>query len=440
MKFAQTGTAPEQLFQEMTELQKNDANWRDGKLFSLVYYMDDKLRDVLLRAHEMFFYANGLSPTAFPSLRRFETEVLQMVAELFHGETAVGSMTTGGSESVLMAVKTARDFSLAKNPTLFADGRRPHVVLPTTAHPAFAKAADYFGLEQSWIEVGADFRVNVAAMEAAINERTILLVGSATNYPHGTMDPIEDIAALAQRRGLLCHVDACLGGFCLPFLEKAGRPIPKWDFRLPGVTSISADLHKYGYSARGASTVLYRDRALRRHQFFSYPNYPGGLYGSPTMTGSRAGGPIAAAWAAMKYLGRDGYERAATQAMATADRFRAAIEATPGLRVLGDPLVPSLSFTSDSIDILQVCDAMHERGWEVQRQQRPPSAHLLITPNHAGQVEAFVQDLRAVTKSLEGTGPADSGAAAMYGMLGATPDRGAVKDFILDFLDGLDAV
>lgn len=420
------GTGIDALRSELKQAATGDADWKSGKLWSLVYNAGDEVMEVQRMAQDIFLSANALSPIAFPSLRRFETEVLQMVAELLGKPDAVGSMTCGGSESVLMAVKTARDFMARDN---------PEMVLPRSAHPAFHKAAQYFGVKAVPVDLGPDLRVDMKQFRAAVSDRTILVVGSAPTYPHGVVDPIPEIAAIALERKILCHVDACLGGMFLPFMDAA----PPFDFRVPGVTSMSCDLHKYGYTARGASTVLYKDRALRRAQFFAHPDYPGGLYSSPTMTGSRPGGPIAAAWAVMRYLGRDGYVKLNKAAMSAAKALQAGVRSIPGMRVLGEPVMSVFAFTSDTIDIYAVCEKMHERGWEVQRQQQPPSAHLLVTPAHGAVVDHFLDDLRAVAKELAGSGPTAEGAAAMYGMLGTTPDRTMVKEFILDFQDGLDA-
>jgi glutamate/tyrosine decarboxylase-like PLP-dependent enzyme len=276
-------------------------------------------------------------------------------------------------------------------------------------------------------------------MKAAITPNTVLLVGSAPSYPQGVVDPIDRIGALAAERGLLCHVDACVGGFMLPWVEKLGHPVPVFDFRVPGVTSMSADIHKYGYAAKGASVVLYRSRELRRFQFVSYADWPGGLYGSPTATGTRPGGPIAAAWAVMKYLGEDGYLRIAKQTMETAGAILDGVRKIPALKVLGEPAMSIFSFGSDELDVYALADRMDARGWHMDRQQLPPSLHMMITPAHAPNVEALLADLRASVDEVRRTGPSAEGSAAMYGMMGSLPDRSQVNDFILEFMDSLDA-
>ena len=434
MKLPENGRQPSEVLSALDEMRANDARWRDGRTFSLVYYGGDELLTLLHDAFFKFFSENALNPMAFPSLRRMETEVLSMVADLLHGPDAVGSMTTGGTESILMAVKTAREF--AANTRGIS---QPEMILPDSVHPAFHKAAHYFNVKPVVVPVGADYRADVAAMRAAITPNTILLVGSAPSYPQGVVDPIPEIAALAEEHGLLCHVDACLGGMLLPFFVKLGQPLPAFDFAVPGVTSMSCDLHKYGYAAKGASTVLYRSRALRRHQFVVYTDWSGGLYGSPSMTGTRAGGPIGAAWAVLNYLGESGYLRMARQTLDTVQALVAGVRAIPGLAVLGEPDMSVFSFaTTDASDIYRVGDEMDARGWHLDRQQRPPSLHMMITAAHTGLAPQILADLAAATDVARAAGPATSGAAAMYGMMGSLPDRTMVREFVLDFMDGLD--
>jgi glutamate/tyrosine decarboxylase-like PLP-dependent enzyme len=433
LKLPAQGTPKAELLARMESLRAGDADWRNGKTFSLVYFAGDELLDLVKQASGLFFSENGLSPIAFPSLKRFEAEVLAMAADLFHGETAAGTLTSGGSESLLMAVKTARDWARAEKPQIKA----PEMLVPVTAHPALLKAAHYFDVKPVRIPVGDGFAADVAAARALCNENTILIVGSAPAYPHGVLDPIGPLAALAQEKGLLCHVDACLGGFLLPWAERLGVPLPAWDFRVPGVTSLSADLHKYAFTAKGASVVLYRDEALRRHQFFAVADWPGGLYASPSMTGTRPGGAIAAAWAALNHLGAEGYLEISRTILDTAKVLREGVAATPGLRLLGDPLLSVFAFTADGLDIYALGDAMEARGWKLDRQQLPPSLHLMITPAHAAIAGQFLADLRACAAALLGGEEAPPGSAALYGMIGAMPDRSAAEPFLLEFLDSL---
>jgi sphinganine-1-phosphate aldolase len=418
---------------ELKAMHSEDARWKEGRTFSLVYYVDEEHSQLLKEAYGEFMAENGLSPIAFPSLRRMECEVVSMAAGLFQGDAeVVGTMTTGGTESIMMAVKAAREW--ARHEKGIA---RPELIAPITVHPAFEKAAHYFDVGIRHAGVGPDFRVDVREVERLITPNTALIVGSAPPYPHGVVDPITELAALAQARGLLCHVDACLGGFFLPFARRLGRDIPPFDFSVPGVTSLSADLHKYGYAAKGASLVLFQNRALRRHQFYTYADWPGGLYASPSMTGTRPGGAIAAAWAVMHYLGEEGYLDNARRILATTDKLLAGIRAIPGLRVLGEPHAGVFAFSSDSLNVYELGDAMEARGWKLDRQQSPPALHCMITPAHERVADVLLGDLRDCASRLAAGEAAPEGSAAMYGMVGAIPDRKQVDGFLLDFLDGL---
>ena len=437
MSFPKSGMTREAIGAELEAKRDGDADWRSAKTWSLVYHAREDVLDVVKDAYMKFFSENALNPIAFPSLRRLERDVVSMSASLFNAPAgAAGSMTSGGSESLLMAVKAARDWARAERPSVTA----PEMLLPVTAHPALEKAAHYFDVKAVHIPLDAGFRADARAARELVTPNTILVVGSAPAYPPGVLDPIAELAALASELGILCHVDACLGGFLLPFVERLGRAIPPFDFRVPGVTSLSADIHKYGYAAKGASLVLYRNKALRRHQYFSYPDWPGGLYGSPSMTGTRPGGAIAAAWAAIRYLGEEGYLALARTTMETTDKLVRGIAETPGLRMLVAPDMSVFAFTSNVVDVYMLGEWMEKRGWKLDRQQRPACLHMMVTPSHAAIVEPFLADLRACMKDLEETKPLPEGAAAMYGMLGGVSERAMIDGFILDFMDGLDVL
>lgn len=265
LPFPKRGLPRDEVLAFMRAARDRDVQWQRGRVFGLVYHVNDEIDDLLKEASNLFFSENGLNPTAFPSLRKFETEIVAMTASLLGGDaSAAGNITSGGTESLLCAVKTARDWARVNRPDVSA----PEILMPVTAHPAFEKGAEYFGLRVMKTPVRADFRADVEATRAAITPNTILMIGSAPSYPHGVVDPIRELAALAQERGILFHVDACVGGFVLPFVKKLGYEIPDFDFSVAGVTSISADLHKYGYAAKGASVILYKSAALRRHQMF----------------------------------------------------------------------------------------------------------------------------------------------------------------------------
>ena len=429
------GRAARDVLAEMSGFRKRDADWHGGRTFSLVYHDTDEHLQLLREAYGMFLAENALNPMAFPSLRNMENDVVAMCAELLGGkEEVVGSMTSGGTESLFLAVKTYRDEARKNRPHITA----PEMVLPTTAHPALLKAAHYLGVRPVLIPPGSDFRADVSAMAQAITPQTLFLVGSAPAYPHGVVDPIAELGLLAQSQGLPLHVDACVGGLLLPFVRKLGYPVPGFDFSVAGVTSMSADLHKYGFAAKGASLVLYRTPELRQHQFFAYSGWPGGLFGSATFLGTRPGGAIAAAWACMQTLGENGYLRMASAIMETARKFIAGIQAIPGLHVLGKPDCGIVSFASSGPDVMAIADRMEERGWHMDRQQNPPAIHLTLTPTHAGIVDQYLSDLKEATAYItEHPELAQQGTAAMYGMLLHIPDTGLVEDFILKNFDAL---
>jgi len=427
------GIPEEDLIGEMEALRQEDTNWREGKVWSLVYHATDKHTEMLKKAYTMFFSKNALSPMAFPSLRKFETEVISMTVDLFNGDKrCCGSMTSGGTESILMAIKTYRDWARDKFPHI----KKPEMVLPSSAHPAFDKGADYFGVKCIRVPVDDQtHRADVTAMEKALNDNTILMVGSACDFPRGVVDPISNLAAIAQSCGIGMHVDACLGGFMLPFVKKLGYEVPDFDFTVPGVTSISADVHKYGYGAKGASTILYRKERVWKYQFSVYTDWSGGIYISPGMRGTRPGGTIAAAWAAMRSLGIDGYLNLARIVMDASKKLINGINEIPELYIIGKPVMSVFSFTSDKIDIYNLGDVMDKKGWHLDRIQFPNALHMMVNPHHSQIVDTFLKDLRdSVKEVVENPGNSSEGDAAIYGMVASLPDRGKVKDYIINFL------
>jgi glutamate/tyrosine decarboxylase-like PLP-dependent enzyme len=437
MSFPKQGMSKEEVARGLEAKREGDAEWQKGKTFSLVYNAGEDVMAVAKDAYLRFFSENALNPMAFPSLRRFERDVVKMVGGLFGGPDGfAGTLTSGGTESLLMAVKSAREHAKATRPGV----TKPEMVVPITIHPAVEKAAHYFGVKAVHAPLRDDFRVDPKKAMELVTDQTILMMGSAPAYPHGVVDPIEELAGFAKERGLLFHVDACVGGMLLPWLERLGRKVPAWDFRVPGVTSISADLHKYGYTAKGASTVIYRSRELRRFQHFVYTDWPGGIYASPSVTGTRPGGPIAAAWAVLNYLGEDGYLRIARQTLDATNQLIEGISAIPGLRVMGRPDATIFAFTSDEVDVFMLGEAMGARGWKVDRQQLPAALHLMVTPGHLAVAGQFLADLRECTEHLRTTKPVAEGSAAMYGMLATFPDRTALEPMILDFMDGFETM
>lgn len=423
------------ILERMTALQREDVRWRENRAFSLVFHQSDEHTEFLKAAHNLFFEGNGLNPMAFASLRTFEHDVIRMTASMLHGgQDAVGTMTSGGTESILLAVRTYRDRARA----LFPKIKKPNIIVPASVHVAFDKAGKYFDVKMIHAPLLPNGQVNAKAMERLVTPNTIAIVGSAPNYPNGMIDPITELASIALHHGLGLHVDACIGGFFLPWAEKIGYPIPPWDFRVPGVTSISADLHKYGYAAKGASTIVYRTMDYLKYQFFVFVDWPGGVFASPSLPGTRPGGSISAAWAGLQAMGEDGYQRNAEIVMKTAQRFKEGIAAINGLRVLGNPPAGVFAYTPSDhrLNCYAIADYMTEKGWHIDRQQRPPSIHLMINPGHAHIVENYLQDLREAVDHVRSHPDAVlSGSAPAYGLMANAPLRGLVSQNILEIME-----
>ena len=431
------GMSKDALLERMTELRGGDVRWQDHKVFSLVYHHSKEHTEVIKAAHGMFFSENALNPMAFKSLQRMEHDVVRMTAGLLHGDReVVGSMTSGGTESLLLAVLTYRQRARKKQPWI----TRPEIIVPESAHAGFMKAGECFDVKMVPTPLQGDYRADVGAMEKRINRNTIALAGSATCYPYGVIDPIEEIGALALKHDLPMHVDGCIGGFLLPWVEKLGpesqlTPIPPFDFRVPGVTSMSADVHKYGYAAKGASVILYRGMDYLRHQIFVLSDWCGGVYASPTLAGTRPGGPIAAAWAALNALGQDGYLENAKAAMAVTRRLRDGINAIPELEVLGCPAMAILAYGAKDkrVSAYAVGDALERKGWHVDRLQWPESLHMILNAGHAHIVDAYLADLRdAVDYVKAHPDAALEGSAPMYGLIAKAPMRRMVKRNVLE--------
>jgi glutamate/tyrosine decarboxylase-like PLP-dependent enzyme len=385
--FPARGKPGAEVLAELHGLRGNDADWRGGKTFSLVYNPDDDdLERVQHAVAEEFLHENALNPFKFPSLLTMEAQVGAWAAALFNGAPGHGKLSSGGTESIFLAVQTARDH--AREERGIAE---PQLLTADTVHPAFPKAAHYLDVEHVKVPVTADGRADVGAMADACTDRTALVVGSAPCYPFGVVDPISELAALAAERGALCHVDACLGGWLLPFWERLGQPVPPWDFRVPGVTSISADVHKYGWTVKGVSVVVHRDASMLQRQYFIYDGWPGGVYGSATTAGTRAAAPIAVAWATINHLGEDGYLRLARQVLEATQRFRAGVEAIDGLRITGEPTMSVFEIASDVHDMSAVGDVMDDRGWHLDRQQG--GLHVMLWPKHVTVADQFLADL-----------------------------------------------
>jgi sphinganine-1-phosphate aldolase len=399
----QHGLAREDVLAQLLAMKQDDQDWRGGRVFSLVYSAGDEVHELLQDALSLYSAENGLNVLAFPSIGLMQHDIIQNTATLLgaaepaSGGAVEGFLTSGGTESLLQAVKTARDVARKERGIPL-----PQIVAAESAHAAFTKAADYFDVELIRVPVAADFRVDVEAFEAACTDSTIMVVGSAPTYPQGVVDPITDIAALARERGILCHVDACMGGFLLPFLTQLGRFSEPFDFRVPGVTSMSADVHKYGYASKGVSVVLYRTHELARHQIFATSDWLGGFYASTAMAGTRPAGPIAAAWAALMHIGVDGYLDLTRTAHDAARTLRAGIESIPGLEVRGDPPATVMAFGAGdaSVDIFAVGEKLTADGWYLDRQNRPDSLHATVHAGSAASVPYLVRDLRRAVATV----------------------------------------
>lgn len=397
MELPERGRAWGELKEDMEAMRSDDLDWRAGKHGAYVWYADADLEHVLKEAFSMYLVENGLGVRVFHSIGGMERDVLAMVRGLLHApEDGASIFTSGGTESIFQAIYAAREWARATRPGVV----RPAFVAPFSAHPALNKAAHLLGLDVVRVPVGADHAADVAAIEAAITDQTVGIYASAPTYSLGIIDDIPALGALAERRGLWMHVDACVGGILAPFVRKAGYEVPPFDFANAGVTSISADLHKSGFAAKPASSVHFRDRDLRQFAAFTFDEWTHGVYGSLTFTGSRPGGAIAAAWAAFHYLGQDGYRRLAEAAMRTRDALIAGLAEIPGMHVFGSPPLYGLAFGSDDLDMRQVSALMNERGWHCPNTVSPPGIHFMATPVHEQAMPGYLAALQACVEQL----------------------------------------
>ena len=374
-------------------MRARDVRWREGRAFSLAYNAGPDALAVAEEAYRRFSGENALSTDAFPSLKQIQAEVVAM-AGVWLGATpnSAGFMTSGGTESILMAVKAARDRLLAERQI-----RQPNMVLPTSAHAAFAKAGAYFGVEVRRVAVGPDWRADVAAMRNCVDENTVLIVGSAPQYPQGVVDDIVSIAKIASDAQINCHVDACMGGVTLAYLERLGEKIAPWNLQVPGVSSISVDLHKFGYTSKGASVIMYASKHLRSYQGFVTTDWLGGMYGSSGVLGTKSGGSMASAWAVMHFLGDDGYLRLTRQAREATLQLASIIRNSPELVLRAEPESTLLCFGAQDpteLNVFAVADELSKRGWYVDRQTPPDSLHCTVNAIHHDKIEWFAKDLR----------------------------------------------
>jgi glutamate/tyrosine decarboxylase-like PLP-dependent enzyme len=403
MQLNAQGRPVDDVVAELADKRRGDARWQDGRTFGMVYDGGPSVHEVAERAARLYLHENALNTQAFPSLGQIQSEVVGWTAALLHAPAgAAGFLTSGGTESILCAVLAARERGHKERGIV-----APEMVLAESAHAAFHKAAHVFGIRVHKTPVKADWTADVDAMARVVGANTVLVVGSAPQYPHGVVDPIPDIARLAASVGANCHVDACMGGFVLPFAEMLGRQVPPWDFRVDGVHSISADVHKLGYAPKGVSVILHRDKQLRSYQTFVFDGWLGGFYASPNLQGTRSGVPMAAAWAVMSHLGIEGYVALTRQTLENADRMRAGIAAIEGLRVLGDGRYHIVAMAADTdavppIDVFALGDALRARGWYHDRQTPPDALHSTVSNTNTGVIDAYLADLRVCVDELRG--------------------------------------
>ena len=437
-KIPEAGIERDEIIGEMEAMrEKEESRWKDGFVSGAVYHGDEEHIRFLNRVYALNSQSNPLHSDLWPSTTKFEAEIVSMTATMLgaaHASDPIcGTLSSGGTESILLAMKTYRDRARDQKGIT-----HPEMIAPTTAHAAFDKAAQYFNIKIVRIPVDANCRADVAAARRAINGNTVVIVGSAPSFPHGAIDPIEPLSELARARGIGFHTDACLGGFVLPWAEKLGYNVPTFDFRLPGVTSISADTHKYGYAAKGTSVILYRGLELRRYQYYSTADWPGGLYFSPTFAGSRPGALSAACWAALVAMGEQGYMQATKKILETAAAIKKGIASIPELRLLGDPLWV-IAFASDTLDIYRLLDAMTKQKWSLNGLHKPAAVHLCVTLRHTqeGVAEKFLRDLKSAVEYVKATPQEKGGMAPVYGMAATLPLRGVVREMLKRYMDVL---
>lgn len=401
----QQGLSADAILEQLSAMKKNDVPWDSGKVLAYVYEPRKETKTLTKEAYMMYLIENGLDPTAFPSLLQLENELIGMAKDLLGGnEETVGNFTSGGTESIMLAVKTARDYFRDKRPEI----KEPELIVAETAHAAFHKAGHYLGVKVVMVPVDkTTFKVDAKLVEAAVTENTILLVGSAPSYAHGVIDPIEELAAIAKSKGILCHVDACVGGFYLPFAKMAGYDIPPFDFSVDGVTSMSADFHKYGYAAKGASCILQKNRDLRKYQIFACSSWSGYTIINPTVLSSKTGGPLAGAWATLNHIGKEGYVDIVKGCQEAAALCCAGIEAIPELEVMGDPAINLVAIASvdPAVNIFAISDWMAKKEWHIQVQLASSCSrealHLSINRANIEFIPELLEDLKTAIAELK---------------------------------------
>jgi glutamate/tyrosine decarboxylase-like PLP-dependent enzyme len=400
-QFSEEGLGIPQILQQLQQYKAQDLPWRTGRIFAYVYDPGAEAEQLMLDAYTMYLTENALDPTVFPSLLQLENEVMGMACELMYGPEAVGHFTTGGTESIMLALKTARDYYRVHQPQI----KEPEIILPHTAHAAFYKGAHYLGLKTVTVPVdNQTFRAVSAWMEKAITPNSILMVGSAPSYAHGVVDPIQELAEIAQRNGIWFHTDACVGGMYLPFAQKLGYAIPTFDFRIPGVCSISMDFHKFGYAMKGASGILYRDTELRKFQFFACSGWAGYTVTNTTVLSTKSGGSLASCWAMMKYWGQNGYLEVVDKTMQATQKIKEGIGEIEGLYVLGKPDANLVAISSDTLSMFKISDIMRKKGWYLQPQLASVTSkenlHFSVSNANVPHIDLMLNDLAETVNQM----------------------------------------
>jgi len=396
-KIPKIGIAEKDLFKSMKISMHSDIDWKAGKTFGAVYYPGEKYSKAISNAYTKFMHENAFDPQLFSSMLTMENDLVQQTASLFSSKTKLfGNLTSGGTESIFLSVLSARNWSVK-----YKNIKNPEVILSSSAHPAFLKAMNFLNVKPVIIPTQKDFNLNLESFKAAINENTILIVGSAPAYPTGMIDPISDLSNLALENKLLLHVDACIGGFLLSYLKKCNYNIPLFDFNLEGVSSLSVDLHKYAYAPKGSSVLLYKNDDLRREQFSVYPNWEGGIYGSTSFLGTKPGGIVAATWFALNHIGENGYIELCEKTMSATKIIHDFIDNSDELSIIGNPIMSLLAFCSENHNIYQIADELSILGWYLGRLQNPPGIHLVVSQIHDdGAAKNFTADLQLVLNIL----------------------------------------
>ncbi|KAK9498779.1 hypothetical protein O3M35_003340 [Rhynocoris fuscipes] len=432
------GKNKEEIIKEVSEnLNLGNFDWKNGFVSGTVYYYSEDLIDVLTKVYGLASYTNPLHPDVFPGVNKMEAEVVRIVLNLFHGgPDSCGIMTSGGTESILMACKAYRDYAREEKGIT-----NPEMILPRTAHPAFEKGAHYFGIQIKYIPVdSSSTQAIIKKVRKAISSRTIMIVGSVPNYPYGTMDDMEALAALGLKYNIPVHADCCLGGFLTAFMPAAGYNLPPFDFSLPGITSISVDTHKYGFAPKGSSLILYSHSKYRHAQYCVTTDWPGGIYGSPAVSGSRAGGIIAACWATLMYFGMEGYVESTRKIIKVTKYIEEELRKVEGIFIFGQPVTSVIALGSNNFHIYRLSEQLNDRGWNLNPLQFPSGIHLCVTHIHTqdGVADHFLNDVKEVVKELLKTPDVKvEGKMAVYGMSHKIPDRTIVADFTRLYIDSM---